>query len=109
MGFSHLLNTKVALANFRASFVIPNDVKVAYCYEDSIALEQNPYVVFFPLMANLEERVRFPVDPLLLRTLRFYGLYPDQLPPYFYRVVSCVNRLNHLYGLQLDHHDINYM
>ena len=60
-------------------------------------------------MVILDGGVRFPLDPLILRALRFYGLCPDQLPLNFYQVESCVNRLNHLYGLQLDHHDINYM
>ena len=72
-------------------------------------LLRHPHVMFFHLMSLLEGGVRFPVDPLLLRTLRFYGLCPDQLPPNFYRVVSCISWLNHLYGLKLDHHDINYM
>ena len=109
MGFSHLFNTETALATFSAIFAIPNDVKIAYCHEDNIALERRPHVVFFPLMVILEGGVRFPMDPLLLKTLRFYVLCPDQLPPNFYRVVSYVSRLNHLYGLQLDQHDINYM
>ena len=60
-------------------------------------------------MAVLEGGVRFPVDPLLTNTLRYYGLCPDQLPPNFYRVVSCVSRLNHTFDLQLNHHDINHM
>ena len=60
-------------------------------------------------MAILEKGVRFPVDLLILRVLRFYGLCPDQLPPNFYQVVSCVSRLNQLYDLQLDHNDINFM
>ena len=30
-------------------------------------------------------------------------------PPNFFRVVSYVSRLNQLFGLQLDHHDINFM
>ena len=60
-------------------------------------------------MAILEGGVTFPVDPLILSTLRFYGLYLDQLPPNFFRIVSCVSRLNQLYGLQLNHHDINFM
>ena len=105
MGFSHLLDTGATLASFRARFAIPNDVEVAYCHEDKIALERRPHVVFFPLMSILEGGVRFPMDPLLLKTFRFYGLCPDQLPPNFYQVVSCVSRLNHLYGLELDHHD----
>lgn len=94
MGFSHLLRTEAALADFRARFAIPLDVDIASCHEDNIALEQCPQVVFFPLMSILEGGVRFPIDPLILRTLRFYGLCPDQLPPNFYRVVSCVSRFN---------------
>ena len=92
MGFDHLLDTEATLANFRARFSVPNDIEISYCHEDSIALERHPYVVFFPLMAILEGGVRFPMDPLILRTFRFYGLCPDQLPPNFYRVVSCVSR-----------------
>ena len=60
-------------------------------------------------MAILEGGVRFPMDPLIIGTLRFYGLCPDQLPPNFYQVVSCVSRLNQIFGLQLNHHDINFM
>lgn len=79
MGFSHLLRTEATLTNFRATFAILPDVNVAYCHEDSIALERHPQVVFFPLMSILKGGVRFSVDPLILRTLRFYGLCLDHL------------------------------
>lgn len=42
MGFSHLLNTEVALPTFRAVFAIPNDVEIANCHEDNIVLERHP-------------------------------------------------------------------
>ena len=109
MGFAHLLNTKASLATFRWTFNIPKDVNVAYCHESEIAFYRcsGSSTAFFPLMAILEGGVRLPVSPLLLNTLRFYGLSPEQLPLNFYRVVSCVDRLNQLYGLELNHHDIN--
>ena len=77
MGYSFLLNTKVSLATFRKKFDIPNDVEVAYYHESEIALHRGANTLFFPLMAILEGKVRFPVDPPLLNTLRYYGLYPD--------------------------------
>ena len=83
MGFSHLLNTKESLANFRAVYDILGDVEVAYCHKGDIALQWHPHVIFFPLMDILERGVRFLVDPLILSTLRFYNLCPDQLPPIF--------------------------
>ena len=111
MGFSHLLSTEASLANFRKVFNILRDVDVAYCHKGNIALHRHSgsNTPFFPLMAILEGRVRFPVDPLFLSTLRFYGLCLDQLPSNFYRVVSCVSRLNQIYRLQLNYHDINFM
>ena len=109
MGYSFLLDTLGSLAIFRQKFDIPGDVEVAYCHESKIALHRGQGTAFFPLMATLERGVRFPVDPLVVSILRYYGLCLDQLPPNFYRVVSCVKRLNHTFDLQLDHHDINHM
>ena len=109
MGYSFLLEALAALATFRQKFDIPGDVEVAYCYESKIALHRGHGTTFFFLMAVLKGGVRFSVDPFLTSTLRYYRLCPDQLPPNFYRVVSCVSRLNHTFDLQLDHHDINHM
>ena len=46
MGFSHLLDTEAALANFRAVFAIHNDVEVAYCHKGDIAFMTSPSSVF---------------------------------------------------------------
>ena len=111
MGFSHLLSSEASLANFRATYNVPGDVDIAYNHVGDINLHRrtSSNTVFFPPMAILEGGVRFPVDPLIISTLRFYGLCPDQLPLNFYRVVSCVSRLNQIFSLQLNHHDINFM
>ena len=79
MGFAHLLNTKASVATFRQTFNIPEDVNVAYFHESEIALYKHfeSKTAFFPLMAILEGGVRFPMSPLLLNTLRFYGLSPE--------------------------------
>ena len=77
MGYSYLLEAPTALATFRQKFNIPNDVEVAYCHESEIALHRGHGTTFFPLMAILEGGVRFPVDPFLINTLRYYGLCPD--------------------------------
>ena len=109
MGYSYLLDTAAALVTFRQAFEVPEDVEISYCQESEMALHRGGNTVFFPLMSILEGGVRFPIDPLLVNTLRYYGLCPDQLPPNFFRVVSCVRRLNQLFDLHLDHHDINHM
>ena len=84
-------------------------MEVAYCHESEMVLQRGAGTAFFPLMSILEGGVRFPIDPFLLNSLRYYGLSPDQLHPNFYQVVSCVSRLNQTFGLQLDQYDMNHM
>ena len=112
MGFSHLLSSEATLATFRAAYNVPEDVDIAHCHEGDFDIQRlrGSNTVFFPLIAILEGGVRFPIDPLIISTIRFYGLCPDQPPPpKFYRMVSCVSRLNQLFKLQLDHYNINFM
>ena len=94
MGFAYLLNVEAPLATFRQNFSVPDDVEMVYCHESEIAHHRGAGTAFFPLMSVLKGGVRFPIGPLLLNTLKYYRLSPDQLPPNFYRVVNCVGRLN---------------
>lgn len=108
-GFAHLLRTDATVAAFRARFNIPPDVNSEFCPKGNKENDMLPRIVFFPLMAILKGVVKFPIDPLLLRTLSFYGLSLDQRLPNFYRVVSILSRLYNLYGLGLNHHNINFL
>ena len=86
MGYSHLLSSDASLATFRAAYGILGDVDIAYCLHGDIEIQRRrgTNTVFFPLMSILEGGIRFLVDPLVIGTLRFYGLCPDQLPPNFF-------------------------
>ena len=101
MGYSYLLSSEASLPSFRATYNVPKDVDIAYCHMGNINIHRRSgsNTVFFLLVAILEGGVRFPVDPLIIGTLRFYSLCLNQLPPNFYRVVSCVSRLNRIFGL----------
>ena len=96
MGFKYHLRANVDVESFKARLNIPRDVNISYCHEGNIEGQRLPHVVFFPLMSILKGGVRFLIEPLLLRTLGFYGLSPDQCLPNFYRVVNCVGCLNQL-------------
>ena len=86
MGYSYLLSSEASLATFRVTYGVPEDVDIAYCHEGDIDIQRRHGVntIFFPLMAVLEGGIRFPVDPLVIGTLRFYVLCPDKLLPNFY-------------------------
>ena len=55
MGFAHLLRTEASLKTFRARFNIPLDVDIEFYLEGNIENDKHPWVVFFSLMAILEE------------------------------------------------------
>ena len=80
------LSSEATLATFRVAYNIPEDVDITYYHEDDIDIQRRrgSNTVFFPLMAILEGGVRFPVDPLIISTVRFYDLCLDQLSYNFY-------------------------
>ena len=77
---------KCLFGYLRVAYNVPEDVDIAYCHEGDIDIQRHRGVniIFFPLMAILEGGIRFPIDPLIIGTLRFYSLCPDQLPSNFY-------------------------
>ena len=83
MGYSHLLAYDASLATFRDAYGIPGDVDITNYHQGDIEIQRlrESNTVFFPFMSILEGGIRFPVNPLVIGTLRFYGLCPDQLPP----------------------------
>ena len=109
MPFAYLLKTGEDVESFRVRYNIHRDIEISYYHEGDIEDQRLPHVMFFPLMSILEGEVRFPVDPLLLRTHNFYSRSPYQCLPNFYSVVSYVGRLNRLNGLSLTHNDINFL
>ena len=83
MGYFHLLSLEAFLATFKAAYGVPKDVDIAYCHQGDIEIQRRrgTNTVFFPLMSILKGGIRFPVDPLVIGTIMFYGLCPNQLPP----------------------------
>ena len=83
MGYSHLLSSEASLATFRAVYGVLKDVNIAYYHQGDIEIQRHrgTNTVFFPLLSILEGGIRFLIDPLVIGTLRFYGLCLDQLPP----------------------------
>jgi len=77
MGFAHLVRNDTSIKAFKAKYDIPPDVFIEYYLEGNIEGQRVLRVIFIPLMFVLEGGVRFPLDLLLLRTLRFYGLTLD--------------------------------
>lgn len=91
MSFAHLVDTEEAVTAFKARYVILKDIHIEYCVKGDIEDKRVPKVIFIPLMVVLKGGLRFPLDPLLFSTVRFYGICLDQCLLNFNRVVGCVS------------------
>ena len=62
-----------------------------------------------PKIAFIEGGVRIPMGPMMRNYLRFVRLTPTQYIPNVFRILGCVDALNEKMGLQLTHHDVNWV
>ena len=83
MPFAHLLKTRDSLESFRIKYNVPHNIENSYSYEGDIEDKRLCHIVFFLLVSILEGGVRFPVDPMLLRTLSILALAPTSVCPTF--------------------------
>ena len=61
------------------------------------------------MIAFIEGGVRIPMGPVMRNYLRFVRLTPTQCVPNVFRILGCVDALNEKMGLQLTHHDVNWV
>lgn len=92
--FSQLVNTPTKLAALKAKYNIPNDVEIKPCEDGEIAENKG------------HRRVR---SDLLTNFIKHFKLCPKQWAPSIFWVKSCIDELNKRLGLNLTHHDINYI
>lgn len=83
MGFAHLLKNAAVVEVFKAKCNISQDIFIEYFLEGNIEDQRVSRVVFIPLMAVLEGKVRFLLNPLLLGTLGFTGSASTSVYPIF--------------------------
>ncbi len=99
------VNTLEAMAIFRHLYGIPNNVRLRYVHWFD-ALLPSDRDLLIPVVAVIEGRVRFPMDPLLADFLSYFSLSPGQVNPNIFRIVMGTVELNRRLGLELSTYDI---
>ena len=61
------------------------------------------------MIAFIEGGMRIPMGPVMRNCLRFVRLTPTKCVPNVFRILGCVDALNEKMGLQLTHHDVNWV
>ena len=107
--FEKLVNTPAAMEAFRAKYHIPPGVRLQYCPLEGILTDRGEGEVVIPMIAFIEGGMRIPMGTVTRDYLRFHRLAPTQCAPYMFRILGSVDALNEKMGLNLTHHDVNWV
>ena len=62
-----------------------------------------------PMIAFIEEGMRIPIGTVTRDYLRAHRLAPTQCAPNMFRILGSVDALNEKMGLNLTHHNVNWV
>ena len=107
--FKSLVESKDRIEKFKADYRIPPNVGLRYCKEGEWHFLRQGGEVVIPMIALIEGGMRIPIGSVMRNYLRFVRLAPTQCVPNVFRILGCVDALNEKMGLQLTHHDVNWV
>ena len=97
------------MENFRAKYRIPSGVGTKYCKEGQWHTDRQEGEVAIPMIAFIEGGMRILMGIVTRDYLRAHRLALTQCAPNMFRILGCVDALNKRMGLNLTHHDINWI
>ena len=97
------------MEKFKADYKIPPNVGLRYCKEGKWHFRRQEGKVVIPMIAFIEGGVRIPMGLVMRDYLKFVKLTPTHYVPNVFKILGCVDALNEKMGLQLTHHDVNWV
>ena len=107
--FFSLVETPQNREEFKRYCGIPNNVSIQH-YNQGEWHERRPTgAVVIPMIAFIEGGMRIPMGRVTRVFLNLFRLYPTQCVPNMFRILGSVDALNENLGIQLTHHDMNWV
>ena len=97
------------MENFRAKYRIPPGAGTKYCKEGQWHTYRQEGEVVIPIIAFIEGDMRIPMGIVTRNYLRTHRLALTQCAPNMFKILSYVDALNERMGLNLTHHDVNWI
>ena len=107
--FKSLVDSEEGLRSFRAWYRIPQEVGLRDCKEGQWFEERRKGEVVISMITFIEGGMRVPMGTVIRDYLRAHRLAPTQCAPNMFRILGCGDALNERMGLNLTHHDINWI
>ena len=107
--FIYLVGTPECIESFKAQYRIPPGVSIRYCKQGDWYTQRQEGEVVIPMIAFIEGWMRIPMNRITRDYLIAHKLTPTQCAPNMFRILSSVDALNEKMGVNLTHHDVNWI
>ena len=104
-----MVDSEEGLESFKAQYRIPLGVAIRYYKEGQWHEERQEGEMIIPMIAFIEGGIRIPMGTVTRDYLRAHRLAPTQYAPNMFRILGSVDALNERMGLNLTHHDVNWV
>ena len=107
--FASSVDTPKGIGAFKIRYNIPYGVTIHHCLlGDWHALRPKGPVVI-PMITFIEGRMQIPMGRVTRDILIAHRLCPTQCSPNLFRILGNVDALNRKMGVNLTHHDVNWV
>ena len=107
--FVCLVDSPKGLESFRARYRITPKVAIKYCKEGEWHEERQEREVVIPMIVFIEVGMRILMGTVTKDYLRPHRLASTQCAPNMFKIFGSVDALNERMGLNLTHHDVNWI
>ena len=107
--FAYLVDSIESIESFKAQYRIPPRVSIRYCKEGDWHTDRQEGEIVILMIVFIEEGMRIPMGTVTRDYLRVHRLAPTQCALNMFRILGRVDALNEKMGLNLTHHDVNWV
>ena len=107
--FAYLVDSLESIESFNAKYGIPQGVSIRYCKQRDWYAQRQKGEVVIPMIAFIEGGMRIPIGRVTRDYLIACRLAPIQCASNKFRILGSVDALNEKMGVNLTHHDVNWV
>ena len=107
--FASLVDTPEGIENLKAQYNIPPKVSIRHCLQGEWHALRLEGEVVIPMIAFIDGGIRIPMGRVIRNFLIAHKLCPTQCSLNVFRILGCVDTLNEKMGVNLTHHDVNWV
>ena len=107
--FANLIDTPEKSKSFKTKYGIPPNISIEHCEVGEQYMKRPMGVMVISMIDFIKGGMRIPIDKVMRDFLLFFRICPTQCSSNLFKVVNSVAWLNKKMGINLTHHDINWV